>query len=155
MQRNAELFKAVAEKIRKDRKHYDQTAWIRTEDPHTDEPCGTTCCIAGWATVLSGRGVPSTKKFSWGHAVPVFRNKYRHMIKPWAVARQELGLTRSEARILFDEEWRPKRHIGVPKALERLAEGASVESVTDPETYAVLAAEAKAAGIPVYLVTRP
>lgn len=44
---NVELLERIAAAIEAKPKLYDQTDWIRST------PCGTVCCIAGWAAELS------------------------------------------------------------------------------------------------------
>ena len=64
---NTELLERVFDLIRKDPAHWDQSGWIIGTQGEVDlsmidkgqpELCGTTCCIAGWAMLLSGEFRP-------------------------------------------------------------------------------------------------
>lgn len=64
---NTELLERVFNIIRNDPKHWDQSTWISGTQGEVDlsmidkgqpELCGTTCCIAGWAMLLSGEYRP-------------------------------------------------------------------------------------------------
>lgn len=53
---NIELFKKVRRKIKSEPYSYDQSGDVRQS---VTAPCGTACCIGGWADILSA---PSVKE---------------------------------------------------------------------------------------------
>lgn len=128
MTRNAQLLRAVGDRIAAYPHLYDQSEWGRTND------CGTVGCVAGHAAELAGYRLDVDGLF--GAAVrsdDVGRESTRD------VARDALGLTDEEAARLFAGGWRPAGWDGhedkvaglVRDALYRLADGAAVADVSD------------------------
>lgn len=63
-----------------------------------EEPsCGTHACIAGWVVLLD-----KPNHFHWSHRQLVSASD-----SPSEYAQRKLGLTDTEARVLFDEMWWP------------------------------------------------
>ena len=131
--RNRELLERVAQRIEAFPEHYDQGLWMTdSEDRHLDEgddaSCGTHACIAGWAVIEAGEKIPA----KWED-----------------VGAELLGLTHNEAKVLFDQDWKPRGHDEadtaemegkrVGEALRRLAEGDSVRNITDPTSVSDMA----------------
>jgi hypothetical protein len=54
---NTKLLRKIQQEIRKEPRRLDMSVWIDVYPPrHTiDPPCGTTACIAGFATILASR----------------------------------------------------------------------------------------------------
>lgn len=103
-----------------------------------DEPwCKSAFCIAGWNQVLAHFGENDTL---W-----IEPDVYNHFdgwlgasfdtptIDVLADARREMGLTSSEASLLFGEDWTPRSGLTVGEALRLIAEGSSVADVTNEE----------------------
>lgn len=135
MERNNALFFAVANQIRLHPEAHDQAWW-----GHETE-CGTSHCIAGWATVLDGRqdlmdAHLAAEKDRQGRSFgdPCWRPAWdlaRHSGEAIALhARQALGLTEDEADALFDSEWTVPSYMTVAEALEKIGAGADIAEVT-------------------------
>lgn len=128
MERNAELFFAVADAIEREPHRYDQGDWFDHWEPLSEMPppaCGTTACIAGWA-IACGRHSGSLKAAAteWNEAVD---QDY-----PEDEAAELLGLAPHDADRLFHSHWRPHDGLSVPDALRKVGEGAAVEDVSAP-----------------------
>jgi hypothetical protein len=100
---NIEVFKAVREKIATTPEAYDQEIWGRRD---RDAPCGTACCIAGWACVLNG-DVSIEDARALGRNGEIGPNdNVRHVSD---VASEALGLSADDADTLFtslpEGEW--------------------------------------------------
>lgn len=110
MERNTELFFAVAEQIEKDPDGYYQQKW-----------CGTRKCVAGWAVCLAdGVQYDSVSDLEAAHN------------DGWvlAIAAELLGLEFTDADALFDLYWKPHDGLSVPDALRKIGKGASIEDVS-------------------------
>lgn len=91
---NVELLKQIRDKIASTPDAYDQMVYGRPD--HT-APCGTACCIAGWACVLSGRySVEDIRKAR--DAEYVVKERISE------TAQELLGLSENEADTLFTAE---------------------------------------------------
>ena len=127
LERNSELFEAIADAIELAPERYDQSDWaLPGPDDFEGLPttellhrCGTKHCIAGWAVSLS--------------TTEDTRNKTKDDVdrRGWgAVARERLGLSFDEADELFGQHWLPRAGMTVPEALRALAAGADVRVVS-------------------------
>lgn len=92
-QLNVELFKKIREKIATTPEAYDQGSYGRKEP---NAPCGTAACIAGWASLLSGR-----VELAQVQSCNVF-DKSMDLVHDSAVG--ALGLNDEESAILFTED---------------------------------------------------
>ena len=127
LERNADLFFAIADRVEFDPDSYNQHTWGR---PSSWTDCGTICCIAGHALSLSGYEVSMKNSYT-----PRFtkRGQKRGIASGDAIARRAanlLGLSSTEARLLFDGGWEPKSKYTVAEALRRIGKGESIERVT-------------------------
>lgn len=121
--RNSELFHRIADQVELDPESYDQTIWVGEGGGWNDSTCGTVACVAGWAVTL-GTQLGKLTNASWK-----------------ITATGVLGITDSEANLLFCENWMPDgaddgdddilRAKRVAEALRRIAEGELVSDVTD------------------------
>ncbi len=150
MTRNKDLFRRIAATLRAQPMHYDQAQWGEDADGYTEHTCGTAHCIAGHAASLEGmlpkeestaggRALGLTPRLNWAHVHSPGENR-SHRVAPWAQTR--LGLTGNEAHILFSGDWIPqgtteiqvenRRTVALraATAMERLADGWSIEAVT-------------------------
>ena len=93
---NIELFKKIRDKIASVPAAYDQEEYGR---PEQSAPCGTACCIAGWACVL-GDAVPLdvVRHAAIGDQENIDRGLYK--LIP-AKAEELLGISPEEAHVLF------------------------------------------------------
>lgn len=100
---NIELFKAIREKIASTPEAYDQAIWGRHED---EAPCGTACCIAGWACVLSGVVSPEEIRDTGASGVIGQIGEGRNV---GDLAEKALGLSKRQGDVLFmgqpEGEW--------------------------------------------------
>lgn len=170
MKRNVKLLRRIADVIEKDVGVYDQSVWGEVQHQDVlDTPdaieeasaeliersCGTAHCIAGHAAALSGwkptvhiiyDWKPGMKQIAlnWEELTPPAEQKGKWIndfMHPSDVGRDLLGLSFSEAEILFDEFWCPAgtEHRDVPngtlvaEALRGLADGDSIYDVTENE----------------------
>ena len=87
---NVELMRKIADEIESHPLDYDQSEYGSGADPRD---CGSACCVAGWARVLS--------KFSDIQGLDRFivQRKIHHD------AKEALGLDEQEAGCLFEESW--------------------------------------------------
>ncbi|MER6409359.1 hypothetical protein ABT269_39235 [Streptomyces viridosporus] len=119
---SAELAARILRALTDHPDHYDQTNWLQgvdvlqPTDTLTDGAldCGTTLCVAGFAAHLTGYTLTAavrTLAHRPGHPPAPVRN----------VARDELGLTDSDADWLF---WGARRPEHARAALRQLADGA-------------------------------
>lgn len=134
MQRNAELLRAVGDRIAANPHLYDQSEWGLEVD------CGTVGCVAGHAVDLAD-GYEIDYAFA-SHGT-VARLTAGGRVATQVAARDALGLDQDEASVLFAGSWRPvgwKRHDDydlittaplVRDALYRLADGASLYAVSE------------------------
>lgn len=118
---NTDLFLAIADQIEFYPDSYDQTTWgAKYEGPE----CGTTCCIAGLAVVLSGHEL-------WRYAEDRQSGDPMYLVanidgseRGVADAGQRLlGLDYDEAVYLFDLGWNPPEGMTVSEALRHIGKG--------------------------------
>lgn len=135
MTRNAELFRKIADQIRREPKSHCQVSWGL---PAPDTPCGTRACIAGWAVVLD-QGYRPTENIKtvgeYGHC-RVWSSEsgpdiYERDIGPMAA--ELLGLTATEQRILFGSSFESPANYEMPEYLEAVADGAPIENWIDED----------------------
>jgi hypothetical protein len=116
MERNKELFYAIADKIESEPECWDQADW--------GNECGTKHCIAGWACHLSGYA-PAVNKYGdnwWGNVV-----KDGLTIDIEDAACKELGLEPHEGDALFDEDWaRTVPKAAIPVILRLYGDGEEI-----------------------------
>lgn len=144
--RNKELFHAIATAMREEPEHYNQRVWGVEASDFTWHTCGTAHCVAGFAVTLSGfRAVGR----DWSNLIDnsSWFARFTHGVPIEPTARHLLGLTDAEANILFATKWLPfnttyvQSHsltyyhskaltLRVADMMDKLAEGASVDSVT-------------------------
>ena len=125
MKRNSELLHKVADLIDEHPERYNQHVWAgvpqgenlilefgsgRGRDMIPD--CGTVACIAGHAALLDG----------WGWDDGRWVKLDARWVTPEIPARRALGLTKSEALILFGSDWKPHPELSVADALRALAD---------------------------------
>lgn len=155
-ERNSKLFYQIADVIETYPERYRQQIWGAVpHDAHgtplTDEngdqildtvifdgvkhTCGTSHCIAGWAAALNDDKVLPTSGPYARHSdytfIQIIDDGTIISTSDWAT--QELGLTYSEANLLFAASWRPVDNMSASDALRALGDGASIESVTHPD----------------------
>ncbi len=131
MERNVDLFHAVAEKIESDPKRYNQGSWGtsgRRKTPPTPA-CKTSHCIAGWAAVIAAPERVSWLGNGWGPGVWMMSAIDGDMQQLGA---DLLGLTDDEAEVLFSIDWKPREDLTVPEALVKIGNGASIAEVSPP-----------------------
>ncbi len=144
--RDGKLFREIAASLRAQPMHYDQTVWGEEASKDvTEHDCGTAHCIAGHAVELRGYKSVGQK---WRRVRPSEGGKPLSIVH---TAQRLLGLTEDEASDLFSAEWIPagtvtnnqesadcqlynRRTLALraATAMERLANGATVWSVTHP-----------------------
>ncbi len=139
--RNKELFHAIATAMREEPKHYNQGEWgLNAIGGLTSHSCGTAHCIGGFAVALSG--YKPTRK-DWTRVTDSLWPWFRAGESTPETAQALLGLSNQEAGDLFSASWRPKDAAAsavrgealvslVADAMDLLAEGASIQSVTAP-----------------------
>ena len=125
--------------------NYNQRSWGEQVISGTTGPvievteCTTKGCLAGH-TVMRAHYQPRVRKafgtieLNWNYVRKNKEAKFQYVAD---VARKLLGLSKEEAKVLFDSNWLPRDDMSVQDALRKLADGASVESVTEKATYAV------------------
>lgn len=126
--RNRELFYRIAELIEANPELYNQRSWGRST------PCGTAQCIAGHAAALAGwepLRYHVGSDVDWSRLYPRGSSQSGKEAFEWrhvdSVGRRELGLTYSEAWILFASGWHPKKpYKTVPEALRAFGDGARI-----------------------------
>lgn len=84
---NTELFEKIKQHILEKPRRYDQGEWGK---PQPDVPCGTACCIAGWAAILGGINTHEE-----------LRGSRMRGFDP-DIAAELLGLTEDESDVVFD-----------------------------------------------------
>jgi hypothetical protein len=94
-ERNVELLEKTMQHILDHPEEHDQKYWF------TQTECGTAACFAGWACLLSGYEVDRTQTMGSGH------DRFEYVVSESGNfaghrARDILGLTETEASILFD-----------------------------------------------------
>lgn len=155
MERNKQLFYAVADTIRRHPDRHDQGSWINSLWPEDIRAhgrraeihaCGTTACLAGHAILHTATPeqiytARSLMVGSWSDtgflarlaAVTVSdqppRESGRYSLVIRRAASELFGLTAEEAETLFDADWRPLDG-DVSDALEAIGDGADVSSVS-------------------------
>jgi hypothetical protein len=87
------LLRKVQEKIRTEPEAYDQATYGRIDG------CGTACCIAGWACILSGKY--SVRASAWSSVAVFYGTALGEHTYASAGAGKLLGLNAAEADILF------------------------------------------------------
>lgn len=101
---NADRMEEVADYLEAHPEQHDQSIWYRVES------CGTTGCVAGWTSFLSGARIsePDLKFHAFGVNVVLDRDaapgtyEFGHSkVGIETYARLELGLTSEEADYLF------------------------------------------------------
>lgn len=127
MTRNAELFRKIADQIRREPESHDQDDW-GYRDPNTS--CGTRACIAGWAVAL-GDGFFPTDEIDLGAGSYVWRSAsgetfYEKDVSSRAI--DLLGITPMESVNLFSEEFQPPNDQSFPDYLEAVADGTPIIS---------------------------
>jgi hypothetical protein len=139
-ERNAELFRRVADMIEAHPANYDQQAWLATPDckpPTSALPeCGTTCCINGWGVWLSATPEMHAKARIAGSDVGYFNKLIACLGQPvdsFALGAELFGIAQDEADWLFDCDWSPdwdpaKEDLtnAVARALRSFADGAPI-----------------------------
>ncbi len=151
MTRNKDLFRRIAATLRAQPMHYDQGQWGEDADGYTEHTCGTAHCIAGFAAALEGMLPREEKKKSFVSTPPNWAHVHQpgqresHRVGLWAQDR--LGLTGSEAHILFSGDWLPqgttekqeenRRTLALraATAMDRLADGWTMRAVTSPRLW--------------------
>lgn len=101
---NTQLLDLTMSLISKRPDDWEQGDWVEVKyDPETDEPCGTTCCFAGHALLLSGdyEAVLYTDPEDYEFAELVEIETGEEVSDPAAEAANVLGLTDREAKELF------------------------------------------------------
>lgn len=89
---NVDLMLQVREQITAHPETHDQESWVSRTD------CGTTMCIAGWATALVGMKVVEDADWTYLVQDPGSLSPVRHIS---VVAQELLGLSPREAGDLF------------------------------------------------------
>jgi hypothetical protein len=132
---------------------YDQGDWGNPYDVDVNVQidgytCGSTHCIAGWVVALHGwrpRDMWEDETGTYGDWSSI--QKGDEFSAPWHEAvgllempnlnysGEERSMLGSEQRTydLFDGGWKPKDGLSVPDALRMLADGASIQEVSDGE----------------------
>lgn len=113
--RNVFALKAVRDLIKKSPAKHDQTNWfsvssdvVKFEDGSVAKvSCGTTACVAGWASSLAG-DVLVIQPHDWDEDEQMFRPSNVQTLEGNTVyienrGREVLGLTHNEAEYLFDQ----------------------------------------------------
>lgn len=132
-----------------EQENYNQHSWgsatALNEPVISVTECTTRACLAGH-TVMRAHYQPrvtnsfgpsgNTLDLNWNWVRKSKKSKnFRHVS---GVARKLLGLSKEEAKVLFDSYWKPRQGLSVQDALYELADGASVESITDPDLFETL-----------------
>lgn len=106
-------------------KQHEQADWHLSS---SEDACGTTACVAGWATIL-GRELPlKTRVVSPGcSCCPTYTTYYyEEPVESWeAAGREELGIGLPLSRNLFYRQ----DNVRAREALKMLSEGKSEEEV--------------------------
>lgn len=129
-ERNAELLRAVGDRVAAHPDLYDQAEWAQPDD------CGTRGCVAGHAVELADGYTFQTRYFHGS----ITNDPTGAQIPTAIAAREVLGLTEGEATILFAGGWKPAgwdHDLGhadtaalVRDALYALADGATIFAVS-------------------------
>lgn len=139
-ERNVGLLYGLADHFEANPNTWNQATWGGRGE------CGTFACLAGWGAILTygdavfvapqfRGGMPEVAQFFDEHG-PLPRNAdvmplHAEHIQDRMGSVFGLDQGEDEPEMLFSESWLPADG-DLPKALRRLAEGASVEDVTDP-----------------------
>lgn len=124
-----DLIRAVADAIEADPESYEQDTFGEKTK------CGTAFCICGQASWLLGRArFYLNSKNVWRFGTEAgelhFPNGEVYTIG------NLMGISRDDADCLFDMFWIPREPMTVPEALRSLADGTSVQDITDVGHYA-------------------
>jgi hypothetical protein len=139
-ERNADLFRRVADMIEAHPANYDQQAWLMTADykPPTSllPDCGTTCCINGWGVWLSATSEMHAKARIATSDAGYFNALIAQLGQPddsFGLGAELFGITEDEAEWLFDPDWAPEWDPAeedltnaVARALRSYADGAPI-----------------------------
>lgn len=156
--RNSNLLRQVANIIESHPERYNQRAWgtvaVGADDglqrfdvsvgtlaaarslaaKNVGGACGTAHCIAGHAAAASGYGPAVVDWYVTNDDYVVTWSEVSKLGSDPAstegVAADLLGLTDTEAAILFEAGWKPRDGMSVPTALRRLAQGWGIEKVS-------------------------
>lgn len=118
MERNAEMFRQVADLIEMMPEKHDQRTW-----------CGTSQCVAGWSIFLSGRYRFTYYETGSVSSVIDLETDALVSIDYGNEGEEILGLEPEESAILFAGEAAPVEGLTWPEALRRIANGAEVSEV--------------------------
>lgn len=137
MNRNTNLFLAIADTIERQPELHAQEVWAE----HRND-CGTAACIAGHAVIKAKPhwlifDTPEWVEASpepvdeWGLAINDEVVRAEGVYPGWEqMGAHVLGLHDFEVRVLFDGNASPRDHIdGWPDALRRIANGAEIDDV--------------------------
>lgn len=126
-----DLFRVIADQLEAHPEKYDQGTWGVDDTKEISEHdfftvaermavngCGTRGCIAGWAAAFN---------ITAPQVAEPIRSGVYDISK---IAAELLELPQSQANELFDEHWKPRRDLTVSEALRKLANGATVDSVS-------------------------
>ena len=75
---NVRLLRKVQKHILEEPKRYDQDIVAKAS---SEAPCGTACCIAGWAEVLGNSKSPAVKRLTTGRPGGVVMAKKRKIVE--------------------------------------------------------------------------
>lgn len=118
--RNTQLFNAIADHIEARPDLYNQTVWAADNND-----CGTTCCVAGWAALLTEGLVPNDRVFGHDSIIQFVPSSKRSFSD---VGIEVLGLTEDEGDILFDGAWMDGKDTShVVRTLRDIANGGDIE----------------------------
>ena len=107
---NTMLMEQVMTFIKDHPEQHDQAGWVDLKyNPNTEEPCGTTCCFAGHAMLMSGEykiikdeiGEPVLVKKSLDRETINYFSDADIRVDPEEAGATVLGLTDEEADHLF------------------------------------------------------
>lgn len=143
---NVDLLLRVADIIEKRPERYDQAGFIQKKSEDSGDPytaCGTSHCVAGWAIMLARPDALIITKSTYskdGFYVDFDDELLEDICGPrgcdwgegveWQAGAKLLGLTRTQADVLFNGRAGPKdKNMGVPEALRLIAQGKRVASV--------------------------
>lgn len=110
---NIELLEKVKTQILAEPRGFDMHKWVGLDGEHETilgEPCGTVCCIAGWAATLSG--------FSVAYLNAMLDDAGRDEEPVFSIARAVLQIDHSDANSLFYSGSWPQPFAGDYKSAE-------------------------------------
>lgn len=130
MERNTDLFHAIARKIEDEPERYNQTSYGDAKDATA---CGSSHCIAGWAVVIAAPQRAHWQYLGCTEDHWILLPTSSELEFGWSmnsIGAELLGLEDDEACMLFSAAWEPLDGLTPWDALVKIGNGAAVQEVS-------------------------